>query len=536
MKKTKEVRRSIILSAVAALAFGGVAVGTTYALFTSESKTDVTIATGKVDVKASLTDLVTYSGVDLTGNPETDVLAETTVNGTFTNGGTATISGTKITLDKMTPGDKVTFDVLIHNDSNVNSMYRTVATLEEDDGLYSGLVIKIDDKTISGKTVRSDYVDLAVGSDDIVVKVSIELPSDCNNIYQGKKCVLSYGVEAVQGNAFKGTYEVTPETLQSYLDGEHGSIDNATLVLTAGDYPAVELGRATKEADSNTEYYLGGFSSENKKTYEEFVQIKNNGTSSASYYVRNMKNVTLKAAPGATVTMAGINATAGHIYGSADTAVHDYVLEKDFHDNSGYYLAQNWENITVEGIDFTAPSKIYSSQEETVISGMTFKDCSFTTGTIEGSSNQGLNFSTERNWGKVTDLVIENCTFKNCYQSIYTNNIYGVRVTDSSFDTTGHNAIAIQDNVTYYGGTSCDHGMVVIKNNTFSNIGDRIIRFGCLGADTQIIIKDNKATDSGDEGLSVIKASLLSVGILYDIANNDWGEGTSVSNTEFKDR
>ncbi len=532
MKKTKEVRRSIILSAVAALAFGGVAIGTTYALFTSESKTDVTIVSGKVDVKATLTNVATYSGVDLKGDPKTDILEETAVKGTFTNGGTATISGNTITLDKMTPGDKVTFDVLIHNDSNVNTMYRTVASLKEDDGLYKGLVIKVNDKALSGKTVRSDYVDLAVGSDDILVNVSVELPSDCNNIYQDKKCVLSYGVEAVQGNAFKGVYEVTPSTIQSYLDGEHGSIDNMTLVLTAGDYSAIELGRATKEVGSNTDYYIGGISNENKKTYDEFVEIKNSGTSSASsYYVRNMKNVTLKAKEGATVTVTGINATAGHMVGSADKACHDYVLDKDFYDNSGYYIAQNWENITVEGINFTAPSTIYSAQSETIIAGMTFKDCTFTAGTITGATNKGLHYASEGNLGKMTDLVIDHCSFNTCYQSVYTSNIYGVRITDCTFDTTTHNAIAIQDNV-----NPVDHGTVIIKDNTFSNIPERIIRFGNVGADTQIIIKGNKATNCGDESKSIIKANFLSDGILYDIVNNDWGEGTTVSNTPFADR
>ncbi len=83
----------------------------------------------------------------------------------------------------MTPGDKVSFNILFHNDSNVKSMYRMVSTLEEDDGLYSGLVIKIDDEVISSKIVRFDYVDLDVGINDITIKVSIKLPSDCNNIY-----------------------------------------------------------------------------------------------------------------------------------------------------------------------------------------------------------------------------------------------------------------------------------------------------------------------------------------------------------------
>lgn len=123
-----------------------------------------------------------------------------------------------------------------------------------------------------------------------------------------------------------------------------------------------------------------------------------------------------------------------------------------------------------------------------------------------------------------------NCTFTNCFQSIYTYNIADIDITNNSFDTTGHNAIAIQD------GAVCNHKKVVIENNTFANIGDRVIRFGTLGADTQIVIKDNTAVNSGDSDKSVIKATSLTDGITYDIANNDWGEGTSVSQTEFEDR
>ena len=70
MKKKKEVRRIVVLSALAALGFGSVAVSSTYALFTSESKTNVTVASGKVDVESTITDLVTYSGNNLTGNSE----------------------------------------------------------------------------------------------------------------------------------------------------------------------------------------------------------------------------------------------------------------------------------------------------------------------------------------------------------------------------------------------------------------------------------------------------------------------------------
>ena len=77
---------------------------------------------------------------------------------------------------------------------------------------------------------------------------------------------------------------------------------------------------------------------------------------------------------------------------------------------------------------------------------------------------------------------------------------------------------------------------VTITGNTFNKIGDRIIRFGDVGANTQITIKNNTATDSGDDGNEVIKATTLASGITYDITANNWGAGKIVANTEFNDK
>ena len=319
---------------------------------------------------------------------------------------------------------------------------------------------------------------------------------------------------------------VNPSNIQDYLDGKYGSIDGKTLVLSAGNYGKLELGRATKYPGSNTKYYIGGISEENLKTYDEFVAIKNSGNWSASaYYVRNMSNVTLKAADGAAVSVAGLIGSSGHVYGN----VYDYVLDKAYTSGSAYYLTQNWKNITIEGITFTSKVDISSSLGTTEIDGVTFKNCTFNIGSTE-IGNQALRYYNENNDGKVKNLTVDQCSFNTCYQGIYTNQINGIKVVNSTFDTTTHNAIAVQSI-----NNAVNHKAVVITGNTFANIGDRIIRFGAVGADTQITIQNNTATTSGDSAGQVIKAQSLADGITYNISGNHWGEGKIVANSQFND-
>ena len=128
------------------------------------------------------------------------------------------------------------------------------------------------------------------------------------------------------------------------------------------------------------------------------------------------------------------------------------------------------------------------------------------------------------------NLTVDRCSFNACSQGVYTGKINGITVKNSSFDTTAHNAIAVQS-----GSEAVNHKAVVITDNTFANIRDRIIRFGAVGADTQITIQNNTATNSGDTSGQVIKAQSLAKGITYNISGNNWGEGKTVANTELAD-
>lgn len=324
--------------------------------------------------------------------------------------------------------------------------------------------------------------------------------------------------------------------LQAILDGQYGSIDGLTIELSTGSYGQLVLGRATKYAGSNTEYYVGGFdeSSDKYKKFdsaEDLRAYKNGeGWTPNCYYVRNMKDVTLKAAAGADVEIAGMTATAGHIYGASGAPVTDYVLDTKTESTVGsYYLAQNWSNITFDGLTFTAKVDIASSLEKTAIDGVSFENCNFNINNV-ASGNQALRYYNELDNEKVSGLTVDNCTFTNCFQGVYTQKIKNITVTNSTFDTTAHNAIAIQS-----GDKAANHGDVVITNNTFTDIGDRIIRFNNVAKGTNITITGNTATNSGDDTGEVIKATSIAEGVTTTIYRNNWGPNTTVGNDEFQD-
>ena len=386
---------------------------------------------------------------------------------------------------------------------------------------------------------------------EVILGMKVYMPetvgNEANAISSDKAASVNFGLNVVatqhtyENDSFGNTYDenadytiqVNKDNIQDYLDGKFGSIDGMTLVLAEGNYGTLELGRATKYPGSHTEtYLLKSGDVLDAKTIDEIketIAANPGGGYGTPCYIRSMSSVTFKAAVGAQVSVAGVYAFSGHRYQDG----YDYVLDRDVVNGTNtYYVANRLTNITFDGITFTAKSNIETSQEQAIINGFTFKNCTFNIGHTEDNSDYiALRYYNENNNGNVRNLVVDNCQFNNCRQGVYTSHVYGVSVTNSTFNTTGHNAIAIQD----FSGVG-NHGKVVITDNVFNNIGDRIIRFNNVGADTQITIKGNTATNSGNAAGEVIKATSLADGIKYDISGNNWGNGKTVANTEFADK
>ena len=326
---------------------------------------------------------------------------------------------------------------------------------------------------------------------------------------------------------------VTPANVQDVLDGRYGSIDNTTIVLTAGTYGQLELGRATKYPGSNTKTHLLKSTGLTECTIDQIkaeIAAHPGGGVGTPYYVRSMNNVTMKAAEGATVTIGGIKMNSAHVFGANGNVKHDYVLEREVPDtNNSFIVVYDASNLRFEGLTFTKVVDIENLREETSIDGVSFKNCKFNINNITENKTEyyGIRFYDNSNNGKLKNLVVDNCEFNGCRLAVYTHYIWNISVTNSKFDTTGHNAIAIQatDSNPLF-----NHGNVVITGNNFNNIGNRIIRFNSPAAGTAITITNNTAVNSGkdvDGKKEIIAAEITPLeGVTVRMAGNNWGENT----------
>ena len=180
-------KTGIIVTSVMSIACcASLITGATFALFTSESKVNIAVTSGKVDVLAHAENITLTSGLTA-GN-----LAQTS----------ATITDNIVILDKIVPGDKVTFDIVVENKSDVAVQYQTVVSLAEGVELFSGLEITLDQKQYDGMTAYGAWTALTPAVTDVArIPVTIELPAEAGNEYQGLSCKVSFAVNAVQGNA-----------------------------------------------------------------------------------------------------------------------------------------------------------------------------------------------------------------------------------------------------------------------------------------------------------------------------------------------
>lgn len=215
--------------------------GATYALFTSESKVNVAITSGKVDVTAEANNFVVYSGKWNEQTLKYDSVKQDDL--TFATNGNVTVEGNNITITNIVPMDKLTFDIVIQNKSNVNAKYQTIFTAmsESEVNLLDALEITIVEENESltttkvGSSVVSNWVNLKPKQqgEDLtvtVLNVTIYLPENVGNEYQDLVANLTYSVNAIQQNAYTVDPEVETDENTLYIYSKEDLKDVANLV------------------------------------------------------------------------------------------------------------------------------------------------------------------------------------------------------------------------------------------------------------------------------------------------------------------
>jgi len=206
MKKGKTLA-SLICSVVLSLSL---IVGATLALFTDSASVNIAVTSGQIDVSASIQNVVAYSGV-MTSEDEYSSRQREGLS--FSTGGSVSCDGSNLAITNMAAMDKVTFDVVVNNESNIVAKYQTVIVVEnqQQNDLFDAL-----DITIGGeKCTETSWMALQPGV-DVTVPVSIELP--LNSGVQGGSANLVCTVYAVQGNAYTQDPVAPGEQAKEYIE------------------------------------------------------------------------------------------------------------------------------------------------------------------------------------------------------------------------------------------------------------------------------------------------------------------------------
>ncbi len=305
----KKVILSSILSIVLCLSL---ITGATFALFTSESKTNIAVNSGKVNVKAVAEIASVYSPtkIELDGavNGEENAKNSATLDegvGTFANGGSVFTSEGAVTLSNITPGDKVVLKVTVTNYSTVKYMERfTLSCLAEDQELFNALIVGISDSADTGYTYYRNFATEWIAKDALADKntpesyvkyISIELPSYAGNEWQEKTCTLALNVQAVQGNA-----NVTDSKI-------------AEVINVAEDQTALNTLISGVEENGSATILLSGAKWE-----------------TANVAFSGNKNITIMGTSIGTLTVDAPDATV-HVYNTVDTVIGENVALESLH-------------------------------------------------------------------------------------------------------------------------------------------------------------------------------------------------------------
>lgn len=249
----KSMKRNVIVSAFLAIALCmSVIAGATFALFTSNAKVNLSITSAKVKVSADVENLKLYSTTEV--NPATNKGKKQDLTGnTFLLGGTANFTDGVLTLDRLAPGDGVTFDIKLTNKSNIDVKYRVVIGESTGGDLADALDITVNGDKYEG-AINTEWNEVAANADIPSVPVKVELPVAADNDYAEKTVSLDITVEVVQAS-IKNTDSAKKFTRDTEykLTGIKANGGNGVLRVTYGTLTINGVG--TLKAVESSDHY-----------------------------------------------------------------------------------------------------------------------------------------------------------------------------------------------------------------------------------------------------------------------------------------
>lgn len=252
-EEMKSMKRNVIISAFLAIALCmSVIAGATFALFTSTAKVSLSITSATVKVSADVENLKLYSTTEV--NPATNKGKKQDLTGnTFLLGGTANFTDGVLTLDRLAPGDGVTFDIKLTNKSNIDVKYRVVIGEATGGDLADALDITVNGDKYEG-AINTEWNEVAANADIPSVPVKVELPVAADNDYAEKTVSLDITVEVVQAS-IKNTESAKKFTRDTEykLTGIKANGGNGVLRVTYGTLTINGVG--TLKAVESSDHY-----------------------------------------------------------------------------------------------------------------------------------------------------------------------------------------------------------------------------------------------------------------------------------------
>ena len=396
-------KKNILLSAILTIVLCmSLMAGATFALFTSESKVNIAVTSGKVSVIANI--------------DETSVQTKQLYDADYEQGannmfeGVATFADNGLTLEKLVPGDGIKFNIVVKNESNITVKYRTIITCEADNGLFAGLKVDIDNlANYNGEEYVAKWEKMVAGSQDIIVPVVIELPADSGDVYQEKTCTISYKVEAVQGNAetFNEVKATTTEELSNALaNASEGDLIDATgveLKITNNEHFNISASDVTIKGATLATESRGG----------DYIVAK--GTTGGTI---TFEECTFGRAETGMIIIAANDAN------GADLVFNNCVFEGPVAPN---FVNKPDGKSQFNNCTFTVGTAFMKQGYVNCMGGThTFTNCTFDfTGGSTMGSNQYVRWNAVNSYsepGYSTAVILEGCTFINCGTQRYGSN------------------------------------------------------------------------------------------------------------------